>query len=148
MSNKSIFKNWFISRLVVWSEVVYLCMYLVKWAYFSFLAEKISKNGSFSGFPFFWLTTQYINMCIHTYSQLFDKRIYANQIFSRCTKYSSLCVKLENIYIYNVCFIKIRSKLSSVLLLCLLRIFMKQSLFAVKLYNPPDPNTGLSMILL
>ena len=30
----------------------------------------------------------------------------------------------------NVCFIKIRSKLSSVLLLCLLRIFMKQTLKA------------------
>ena len=28
----------------------------------------------------------------------------------------------------NVCFIKIRSKLTSVLLLCLLRIFMKQTL--------------------
>ena len=29
---------------------------------------------------------------------------------------------------YNVCFIKIRSKLCNVLLLCLLRIFMKQTL--------------------
>ena len=32
------------------------------------------------------------------------------------------------IIIINVCFIKIRSKLSIVLLLCLLRIFMKQTL--------------------
>jgi hypothetical protein len=29
---------------------------------------------------------------------------------------------------YNVCFIKIHTKLSSVLLLCLVRIFMKQAL--------------------
>ena len=32
--------------------------------------------------------------------------------------------------VLNVCFIKIRSKLSSVLLLCLLRIFMKQTLLS------------------
>ena len=34
--------------------------------------------------------------------------------------------------VYNVCFIKIRSKLSSVLLLCLLRFFMKQTLIKRK----------------
>ena len=34
--------------------------------------------------------------------------------------------------IHNVCFIKIRSKLISILLLCLLRIFMKQTLLKLK----------------
>ena len=35
----------------------------------------------------------------------------------------------------NVCFIKIGSKLSSVLLLCLLRIFMKQTLLSINIFG-------------
>ena len=43
----------------------------------------------------------------------------------------------ETYLIHNICFIKIRSKLSSVLLLCLLRIFMKRTLFdyCIKAYK-------------
>ena len=33
------------------------------------------------------------NDTIQTYSQLFDKWIHSHLIFSRCTKYSDLCVK-------------------------------------------------------
>ena len=42
---------------------------------------------------------------------------------------------------YNVCFIKILSKLSSVLLLCLLRIFMRQTL-CKKIDEISRENTG------
>ena len=50
------------------------------------------------------------------------------KIFCNCLAYS----EYMNFIFYspNVCFLKIRSKLSSVLLLCLLRIFMKQTLLS------------------
>ena len=66
----------------------------VKWAY-SFLVEKSAKMVVFQ------VSLLLINNTLHIYSQLFDKWIHADQIFSRCTKYSGLCVKLEKIYMNN-----------------------------------------------
>ena len=51
--------------------------------------------------------------------------------FDTFYKQKNCFIKMDTT-IHNVCFIKIRSKLISILLLCLLRIFMKQTLLKLK----------------
>ena len=60
--------------------------------------------------------------------QILLKRVFCAT--TRVTQCTVVIFKIDSILspVYNVCFIKIRSKLSSVLLLFLLRIFMKQTL--------------------
>ena len=69
---------------------------------------------------------------VNTKFLLYQLEDSANKLLSPW-KLPSLCFACLShfgifIIIINVCFIKIRSKLSIVLLLCLLRIFMKQTL--------------------
>ena len=106
-----------------------LCIYrddlvFIIYLFLSHLCQKHWEHG-------YWLgISNFLIFCVHNmYTQ--ECKLWCPSNQNRTFNFLSI----QNMCIYNICFIKNRSKLSSVLLMCLLRIFMKQSLLYKKTRN-------------